>query len=90
MVLLPRTYVSYCASNGLFFFDADERRFQGKTLEQMDEIFRSNTAHEDNLIKAEIQAAIMDVSPIENTASVFKSGEKLGDKDIQQEWVETV
>ncbi|AFR93957.1 monosaccharide transporter [Cryptococcus neoformans C23] len=62
----------------------------GKTLEQMDEIFRSNTAHEDNLIKAEIQAAIMDVSPIENTASVFKSGEKLGDKDIQQEWVETV
>ncbi|OXG14265.1 monosaccharide transporter [Cryptococcus neoformans Ze90-1] len=62
----------------------------GKTLEQMDEIFRSNTAHEDNLIKAEIQAAIMDVSPIENTTSVFKSGEKLGDKDIQQEWVETV
>ncbi|OWT41149.1 monosaccharide transporter [Cryptococcus neoformans] len=62
----------------------------GKTLEQMDEIFCSNTAHEDNLIKAEIQAAIMDVSPIENTTSVFNSGEKLGDKDIQQEWVETV
>lgn len=56
----------------------------------MDEIFRSNSAHEDNLIKAGIQAAIMDVSPIENTTSVFKSGEKLGDKDIQQEWVETV
>lgn len=32
MVLLPRTYVSYCASNGLFFFDADKRRFPGGKL----------------------------------------------------------
>lgn len=56
----------------------------------MDEIFRSNTAHEDNITKVEIQAAIMDASPIGSTASVFRSGEKLGDKDIQQEWVETV
>lgn len=63
---------------------------RGKTLEQMDEIFRSNTAHEDNITKVEIQAAIMDTSPIGSTASVFRSGEKLGDKDIQQEWVETV
>lgn len=62
----------------------------GKTLEQMDEIFRSNTAHEDNITKVEIQAAIMDASPIGSTTSVFRSGEKLGDKDIQQEWVETV
>lgn len=52
----------------------------------MDEIFRSNTAHEDNITKVEIQAAIMDVSPIESTTS----GEKLGEKDTQQEWVETV
>lgn len=63
---------------------------RGKTLEQMDEIFRSNTAHEDNITKVEIQAAIMDASPIGSTTSVFRSGEKLGDKDIQQEWVETV
>ncbi|KIR43498.1 monosaccharide transporter [Cryptococcus deuterogattii 99/473] len=62
----------------------------GKTLEQMDEVFRSNTAHEDNIIKAEIQVAIMGGASIESTDSVIRSREKLTDKDIQQEWVETV
>lgn len=64
--------------------------FRGKTLEQMDEVFRSNTAHEDNIIKAEIQVAIMGGASIESTNSVIRSREKLTDKDIQQEWVETV
>lgn len=63
---------------------------RGKTLEQMDEVFRSNTAHEDNIIKADIQVAIMGGASIESTNSVIRSGEKLTDKDIQQEWVETV
>lgn len=63
---------------------------RGKTLEQMDEVFRSNTAHEDNIIKAEIQVAIMGGASIESTNSVIRSREKLTDKDIQQEWVETV
>lgn len=56
----------------------------------MDEVFRSNTAHEDNIIKAEIQVAIMGGASIESTDSVIRSREKLTDKDIQQEWVETV
>lgn len=63
---------------------------RGKTLEQMDEVFRSNTAHEDSIIKADIQVAIMGGASIESTNSVIRSGEKLTDKDIQQEWVETV
>lgn len=63
---------------------------RGKTLEQMDEVFRSNTAHEDNIIKADIQVAIMGGASIESTNSVIRSREKLTDKDIQQEWVETV
>ncbi|KIR78596.1 monosaccharide transporter [Cryptococcus gattii EJB2] len=62
---------------------------KGKTLEQMDQVFNSNTAHEDNLAKSDIQEIILGSSsagPLSGSASA----EKVGDKDIQQEWVETV
>ncbi|AFR95554.1 monosaccharide transporter [Cryptococcus neoformans C23] len=61
----------------------------GKTLEQMDQVFHSNTAHEDNLAKLDIQKVILSSSvaePLSGTASA----EKINNKDIQQEWVETV
>lgn len=60
---------------------------RGKTLEQMDQIFHSNTAHEDNLAKSDIQAAILGIS-IAGPLSGSASAEKVGDKDIQQEWIE--
>lgn len=60
---------------------------RGKTLEQMDQIFHSNTAHEDNLAKSDIQAAILGIS-IAGPLSGSASAGKVGDKDIQQEWIE--
>lgn len=62
---------------------------RGKTLEQMDQIFHSNTAHEDNLAKSDIQAVILN-SPVAGPLSGTASAEKINDKDTQQEWVETV
>lgn len=69
--------------------NADDNLNRGKTLEQMDQVFNSNTAHEDNLAKSDIQEIILGSSsagPLSGSASA----EKVGDKDIQQEWVETV
>lgn len=60
---------------------------RGKTLEQMDQIFHSNTAHEDNLAKSDIQAAILGIS-IAGPLSGSAIAGKVGDKDIQQEWIE--
>ncbi|ODN84530.1 hypothetical protein L202_00461 [Cryptococcus amylolentus CBS 6039] len=64
----------------------------GKTLEQMDEVFHSNTAHQDLLDKSEIQAAVMGMTttPKRNSGIFNQPGDKLGEKDIQQEWVENV
>lgn len=62
---------------------------RGKTLEQMDQVFHSNTAHEDNLAKLDIQKVILSSSvaePLSGTANA----EKINNKDTQQEWVETV
>ncbi|UOH82484.1 hypothetical protein LQV05_005186 [Cryptococcus neoformans] len=65
------------------------QNIKGKTLEQMDQVFHSNTAHEDNLAKLDIQKVILSSSvaePLSGTANA----EKINNKDTQQEWVETV
>lgn len=55
----------------------------------MDQVFHSNSAREDNLAKSDIQEIILGFSSA-GPLSGSTSAEKVGGKDIQQEWVETV
>ncbi|ODN78377.1 hypothetical protein L202_04017 [Cryptococcus amylolentus CBS 6039] len=76
---------------------------KGKTLEQMDEVFHTNTAHLDLIAKRDIEAIIMGTpakplargrsdsssSAVGEIVARFKSdSEKVGKDNVQEQWIE--